>query len=100
MPQCNFQIVSCYMSYMWENFEKMFTLKFDMNKYSLLQNKIQEMPNQREWTITYAIAATYNSNQNVHVCCNRDVHKDICKMYNKVDYDFTSFVVSWCLGHV
>ena len=25
---------------------------------------------------------------------------DICKMYNKVDFDFRSFVVSWCLGHV
>ena len=34
------------------------------------------------------------------VCCNTDVHKDICKVYNKVDYDFTSFVVSQCLGHV
>ena len=27
------------------------------------------------------------------VCCNTDVQKDICKMYNKVDYDFSSFVV-------
>ena len=24
----------------------------------------------------------------------------MCKMYNKVDYHFTSFVVSECLGHV
>ena len=28
------------------------------------------------------------------VCCNTDVHTDICKMYNKVDSDFSSFVVS------
>ena len=34
------------------------------------------------------------------VCCNTDVQKDICKMYNKADYDFKSFVVSQCLGHV
>ena len=34
------------------------------------------------------------------VCCNRDVQKDICKIYNKADYDFRSFVVSQCLGHV
>ena len=38
--------------------------------------------------------------KNVHVCCNTDGHKDICKMYNKVDYNFSSFVVSQCLGHV
>ena len=53
-----------------------------------------------EQTVIYARAATYNSNQNVHVCCNTDVQKDISKMYNKLDYDFTSFVVSQCLGHV
>ena len=34
------------------------------------------------------------------VCCNTDVHKDICKMYSKVDYDFSCFVVSQCLGDV
>ena len=44
----------------------------------------------------------YNSNQNVHVCvcCNRAVQKDICKIYYKSGYDFRSFVVSQCLGHV
>ena len=34
------------------------------------------------------------------VCCNTDVHKDACKVYNKAGYDFISFVVSQCLGHV
>ena len=34
------------------------------------------------------------------VCCNRHMQKHVCKMYNKVDYDFTNFVVSQCLGHV
>ena len=28
------------------------------------------------------------------------MHKHVCKMYHKVDYDFTNFVVSQCLGHV
>ena len=28
------------------------------------------------------------------------MQKDISKMYNKLDYDYTSFVVSQCLGHV
>ena len=75
--------------------KKMLTLKFDMDKYSVLENKTQEMLNHTEQTLIYARAATYNSNQNVHVCvatqmCN--VHKDICKMYNKVDYDFSRFV--------
>ena len=31
------------------------------------------------------------------VCCNRHMQKHACKMYNKVDYDFTNFVVSQCL---
>ena len=34
------------------------------------------------------------------VCCNRHMQKYVCKMYNKVDYDFTNFGVSKCLGHV
>ena len=33
-------------------------------------------------------------------CCNTNVHKHICIMYNKVDYNFTKFVVLQCLGHV
>ena len=28
------------------------------------------------------------------------MQKDTCKMYKKADCDFTSFVVSQCLGHV
>ena len=51
------------------------------------------------YTSTYARAATYNSNQNVYVCCNTDVQKDICKIYSKAGYDFRSFVISQCLGH-
>ena len=34
------------------------------------------------------------------VCCNRHMEKHVCKMYNKVDYDFTNFVVAQCLQHV
>ena len=28
------------------------------------------------------------------------MQKHVCKMYNKVYYDFTNFVASQCLGHV
>ena len=28
------------------------------------------------------------------------MQKHVCKMYSKVDYDFTYFVVSQCLQHV
>ena len=35
-----------------------------------------------------------------YVCCNIAVQKDICKIYNNAGYDFRSFVVSQCLGHV
>ena len=36
-----------------------------------------------------------------HMCIKIYVKcRYICKTYNKVDYDFSSFVVSQCLGHV
>ena len=81
--------------------KKMFTLKFDMDKYSSLENKILEMLKSNR-TNCYICKSCYLQLQPkcTCVCCNTDVHKDICKMYNKVDYDFTSFVVSQCLGHV
>ena len=60
--------------------KKKCTLKFDINKYSPLQNEILEMPTHREPTLTYARAATYNSNEKLHVC----VATDICiNMYVK-----------------
>ena len=34
------------------------------------------------------------------VCCNRQMQKHICKMYNKEDNDFSYFVVSQCLQHL
>ena len=34
------------------------------------------------------------------VCCNRPMQKQVCKMYNKEDYDFSYFVVSQCLQHL
>ena len=72
--------------------KNMFALKFDMDKYSSLENMTLEMLKSKR-TNCYICTCTC-------VCCNTDVHKDICKMYNKVDYDFTSFVVSQYLGHV
>ena len=91
----------CFMSHMHENFEKMCTLKFDMNKYSShWKTTYQKWQNHRKPTLTYAKAATYNYNKKLCVCCNRHMQKHVCKMYNKVDYDFTNFVVSQCLQHV
>ena len=69
----------------------MCTLKFDMNKYSSLQNY---KSNHRKPTLTYAKAAMYNCNKKLHVCVVTDICRNICKMFNKVDYDFTNFVVS------
>ena len=58
--------------------------------------KITEKP-----TLTYAKAAMKNCNKKITcVCCNRHMQKHVCKMYNKVDYDFTYFVVLQCLWHV
>ena len=81
--------------------KKMFTLKFDMDKYSSLENMTQEMLKLNR-TNCYICKSCHLQLQPkcTCVCCNTDVHKDICKMYNKAGYDFTSFVVSQCLGHV
>ena len=81
--------------------KKMFTLKFDMDKYSLLENKTQQMLKSNR-TNCYICMSCHLQLQPKCTCvsCNTDVHKDICKMYNKPEYGFTSFVVSQCLGHV
>ena len=34
------------------------------------------------------------------MCCNRHMQKHLCTIYNKLNYDFTNFVVSQCLQHV
>ena len=82
-------------------YKQMFTFKFDMNKYSSLQNGILEMP-QSQRTNSYICKSCHLQLQPklTCVCCNTDVHKHVCKMYNKVDYDYTNFIASQSLGHV
>ena len=81
--------------------KKMLTLKFDMDKYSSLKNTTQEMLKSNR-TIHYICKTCHIQLQPkcTCVCCNRAVQKDICKIYDKAGYDFRSFVVSQCLGHV
>ena len=81
--------------------KKIFTLKFDMDKYSPLENTIKEILKSNR-TNCYICKSCHLQLQPkcTCVCCNTDVQKDTCKMYNKAGYDFTSFVVSQCLGHV
>ena len=73
---------------------KMFTLKFDMDKYSSLENTILEMLKSNRMNC-YICKSCHVQLQPkcTCVCCKTDVQKDICKMYNKAGYDFTSFVV-------
>ena len=79
----------------------MFMLKSDMDKYSSLENKIPEMLKSNRMNCSICKGCHLQLQPKCTcMCCNTDVHKDICNMYNKVDYHFTSFVVSWCLGHV
>ena len=75
--------------------KKMCTFKFDMNKYSSQQNQILEMPKPQK-TKSYICKSCQP--KFTCVCCNTDMHKYACKMHNKVDYDFTNFVVSQYLG--
>ena len=80
--------------------KKMFTLKFDIKKYSPLENKIQEMlKSNRMNCYICKICHLQLQPKCTCVCCNTDMQKDTCKMYNKADYDFTHFVVSQCLRH-
>ena len=81
--------------------KKILTLKFYMDKYSLLENKAQQMLRSHRMNC-YICKSCHLQLQSkcTCVCCNTDVHKDICQMYNKVEYDFSSFAVSQCLGHV
>ena len=81
--------------------KKMLTLKFDMDKYSSLENTIIEMLNsKRQKSYTCKSCHLQLQPKCTCVCCNTDVQKDTCKVYNKAGYDFTSFDVSQCLGHV
>ena len=81
--------------------KKMCTFKFDMNKYPSLENNIREMAKSQR-TNTYICKSCHVQLQRkiTCVCCNRHMQKLVCKMYNKVDYDFTNFVASQCLWHV
>ena len=81
--------------------KKMWTLKFDMDKYSLLENKTQQMLKSKRMSC-YICKSCHLQLQPkcTCVCCNTGVQKVISKMYNKVDYDFTSFYVSQCFRHV
>ena len=90
------------MSHMQENYEKnvyieiwyeqiLFAAKWDTGNAK----------NYREPTLTYARAATYNSNEKLHVWVGTDICRNMyVKCTTKVDYDFTNFVVSQGSGHV
>ena len=81
--------------------KKMLTLKFDMDKYSSLENTILQMlKSNRTNHYIYRSCHLQLQPKCTCVCCNTDVQKDICKIYNKAGYDFRSFVVSQCLGYV
>ena len=64
------------------------------------KNTILEMLKSKRMTSYIYKSCHLQLQQNVHVCCNTDVQKDICKVHNKAGYDFTGLVVSQCLGHV
>ena len=76
-------------------------MKLDTNTYSSLENNIQEMAKSQK-TNSYICKSCHAEVQQkmTCVCCNRHMQKHLCKMYNKVDYDFTNFIVSQCLQHV
>ena len=81
--------------------KEMFALKSDIDKYSSLENIMPEMLKSNR--MNHYICKNCHLQLQLKctcVCCNTDVQKFICKIYNKAGYDFGSFVVSQCLGHV
>ena len=96
---CRESLVTCLIC--TKSVTKKCTLKFDMNTYSSLENNIQEIAKSQK-TNSYICTSCHAELQQkmTCVCCNRHITKHVCKMYNKVDYDFTNFIVSQCLQHV
>ena len=76
-----FAEIPCLMSDMHENYEKMCTLKFDMNKYSSLQNSIQEMAKLQRTNCYICKSCHIQLQQKITCVC---VVTDICRnMYVK-----------------
>ena len=92
---CRESLVTCLIC--TKTVKKICTLKCDITTYSSLENNIQEMAKSQK-TNSYWTHAELQQKITC-VCCNRHMQKHVCKMYNKVDYDFTNFVVSQCLQH-
>ena len=97
MSQCNSQRVSCQVLHNEKNVyieiwygQILLTRKHNIRNAEIKQNELLHM---QELPLTTPTKCTC-------VCCNTDVQKDTCKMYNKADYDFTHFVVSQYFGHV
>ena len=70
------------------------------HKYSSLKHTIPQItniPNNRRqiWKTCYLQKQNF-----VHMCCRRNVEKSMCGLYRKDDYDFSNFIVSWCLANV
>ena len=80
---------------------KICTLKFDINRYTSLEQNIKEMTKSHK-TNCYICKSCHQELQQkmTCVCCNRQMQKHVCKMYNKEDYDFSYFGVLQCLHHL
>ena len=63
---------------------KIFTLKFDIKRYTSLEQNIQEMAKSHK-TNCYRCKSCHEELQqkNDGVCCNRPMQKQVCKIYNK-----------------
>ena len=74
--------------------KKMCTLKFDMNRYSSLEHNIQEMAKSQKTNSYICKSCHVELQQKITcVCCNRHMQKHVCKMYNKMEYDFTKILL-------
>ena len=96
---CGESLVTCLIC--TKSVKKMCTLEFDISTYSPLENNIQEMAKSQKTNSYICKSCNVELQQKITcVCCNKHMQKDVCKMYNNVDYGFTNFVVSQCLQHV
>ena len=71
------------------------TMVFDKRKYKISENTTLSKGHRH----IYKDCHSQLLSKVMCVCCRRDVDKKKCKTYDKVEYDFTQFVASYCLAN-
>ena len=95
---CRESLVTCLRC--TKTMKKMCTLKFDMNRYSLLEHNIQEMAKSQK-TNSYICKSCHEElQQKLYVCVVTNRCRNMYAKCTTNKTNFSYFVVSQCLQHV